>query len=146
MAFHNLLTEPAWFSPAIAITRALSTSGYVATYIGQETRDSATIQHVVLSQSSASADVPPLLQHLSQIDLYLNSSTLFPAAMTFAIHPDNNALLDIPVEVRFSDYRAVNAAQAPFHVQQFINNTLFLDLQFQSVTFNTGLTSSSFAL
>jgi len=147
MAYHNLLTEPAWFSPAIAITRGLSSSGYVATYIGQETRNSAVVQHVILYQpSSASADVAPLLQHLTQMDLYLDSSTLLPAAMTFTIHADNDALLDIPVEVRFSDYRAANAAQVPFHVQQYINNNLSLDLQLQSAAFNTGLTTSSFSM
>jgi hypothetical protein len=147
MAFHNLQTEPAWFSPAIAITRVLSSSGYVTTYIGQEIRNSATIQHVALYLPSAtSADVAPLLQHLTQIDLYLDSSTLLPVAMTFAIHPDNNALLDIPVEVRFSDYRAVNAAQVPFRVQQFINNSLFLDFQAQSTIVNTGLAASTFSV
>jgi hypothetical protein len=145
MAFHNLQTEPAWFSPAIAITRVLSSSSYVATYIGQETRNSATVQHVSLCvPASSSAHVTPLFQHLTQVDFYLDSSTLLPAAMTFAIHPDNNALLDIPVEVRFSDYRAVNAAQVSFHIQQFINNSLFLDFQAQSATFNTGLTATTF--
>lgn len=145
MTFHNLQTEPAWFSPAIAITRVLSSSSYVVTYIGQETRNSASVQHVALYlPSSASADVAPLLQHLTQIDLYLDSSTLLPAAMTFAIHPDNNALLDIPVEVRFTDYHTVNSAQVPFHVQQFINNSLFLDFQAQTATVNTGLAASTF--
>lgn|SRR5437016_11658 len=147
MAYHNLLTEPAWFSPAIAITRGLSSSGVVATYIGQGSRNSASVQHVALYQPSfSSADVAPLLQHLTQIDLYLDSSTLLPAAMTFAIHPDNNALLDISVEVRFTDYRAVNAAQVPFHIQQYINNSLYLDLQLQSATFNTGLSASTFSV
>jgi len=147
MAFHNLQTEPAWFSPAIAITRVLSSSSYIATYIGQETRNSATVQHVALyQQSPASGNTAPLLQHLTQIDLYLDFSTLLPAAITFAIHPDNNALLDIPVEVRFSDYRAVNVAQVPFRVQQFVNNSLFLDFQAQSATINTGLAASTFSV
>jgi hypothetical protein len=147
MAYHNLLTEPAWFSPAMAITHALSTSGYVATYVGQETRDSVAVQHLALSQSSsASEGAASLLRHLTQIDLYLDSSTLLPAAMAFTIHPDDNSLLDIPVEVRFSDYRAVNAAHVPFHVQQYINNSLFLDFQFQSATLNNGLAASTFSI
>jgi len=45
------------------------------------------------------------VQRLSQTDLYLDSTTLLPAAMTFNIHPDDNALLDIPIEIHFSEYR-----------------------------------------
>ncbi len=40
----------------------------------------------------------------------------------------------------------LNGAQVPFHVQKFLNNSLLLDFQADSVTFNTGLTASSFSL
>ncbi len=66
--------------------------------------------------------------------------------MTFNVHPDSNALLDIPVDVRFSDYRTVSGAKVPFHVQKYLNNGLVLDFQAQSVTLNSGLAASSFSL
>ncbi len=78
------------------------------------------------------------------MDFFLDSTTFLPAVTTFNIHPDNNALLDIPIEVRFSDYRAVNGVQVPFHVQKFLNNGLILDLQFQTAALNTGLATSQF--
>ncbi len=73
----------------------------------------------------------PTFAHLTQVDFFLDSTTLLPAAITFNIHPDNNALLDLPVEIRFSDYRvvspsgvvaglqtgAVSSPQIPFHIQ-----------------------------
>ena len=145
IAYHNLLTEPAWFFPAFAIAHALSTSGYVATYVGHETRNSVAVEHITLyQQSSTSAKTAAFLQHLSQRDIYLDSSTLLPLALTFNIHPDNDAGLDIPVEIRFSDYRAVNGTQVPFRVQKYLNNGLVLDLQFQSATLNTGLSATIF--
>jgi hypothetical protein len=148
IAFHNLLSEPAWFFPAFAIARRLSGSGYVATYIGHETHNGQPVEHISVSQTSSNPDAPgaATLQHLTQVDYFLDSSTLLPAAISFNTHPDNNALLDLPVEVQFSDYRAVNGAQVPFHVQKFLNNTLLFDFQVQNVTFNTGLTASSFSL
>jgi hypothetical protein len=147
IAVHNLLLiDPAWFFPAFPISRGLAT-GYAATYVGHETRNGQAVEHLsVIQQVSDPAQDVALLQHLSQIDFYFDSSTLLPASMTFNIHPDNDAGLDIPVEILFSDYRSVNGAQVPFHVQKFLNNGLILDLQFQTVTLNTGLTPSSFSL
>ena len=87
-----------------------------------------------------------MMQHLTQTEIYLDASTLLPAAVDLNIHPDNNALLDIPIEIRFSDYRPVNGAQIPFHIQQFINNSLALDLKFESAALNAGLSASSFTV
>jgi hypothetical protein len=149
MAFHNLLTEPSWFFPAFAISRRISGSGFVATYVGHETHNGQAVEHVSVSHSSQISSTPAgsvSPEHLTQVDFFLDSTTLLPVAISFNIHPDHNALLDIPVEVRFNDYRAVNTAQVPFHVQQFINNSLLLDFQAESVTFNSGLSATNFNL
>jgi hypothetical protein len=147
MAYHNLLTEPAWFFPAFAIARRLSNSSYVAIYVGHETHNGHAVEHVSVSQTSPAPNAPGALtfEHLSQVDFFLDSTTLLPAAIAFNVHADNNALFDIPVEVRFSDYRSVNTAQIPFHIQKFLNNSLSLDFQAQSVTPNTGLSASTFS-
>ena len=145
MAFHNLLIEPAWFFPAFPIAHGVS-SGYLATFVGPETRDGQAVDHVTISQTSSVAFPAglPAMARLSQMDFFLDSTTFLPAAVTFNIHPDNNELLDIPIEVRFSDYRPVNGVQVPFHVQEFLNNGLILDLQFTAAALNTGLTASQF--
>jgi len=148
IAFHNLLTEPAWFFPAFAISRRISGSGFVATYIGHETHNGQAVEHVSVYQSLPFPNVPgmPTFQHLTQVDFFLDATTLLPAAISFSTHPDNNELLDLPIEVRFSDYGPINGAQVPFHVQKYLNNSLILDFQAESVTFNSGLTASSFSL
>jgi hypothetical protein len=147
ISYHNLLNEPGWFSPVTAISRRLAGSAFVATYVGAETLDSQNVQHVSVAQQPFDSTAPSvLLQHFTQIDLYVDSATFLPTAMSFSIHPDNDAGLDIPVLVRFSDYRPVNGANVPFHIEKFINNTLFLDLQMQSATVNTGVTVSSFGI
>jgi hypothetical protein len=147
IAYHNLLNEPAWFSPVSAISRRLAGPGFVATYVGAETMDSQSVQHISVSQQPADPSAAPaILPHLTQIDLYLDSSTFLPAAMSFNIHPDDDAGLDIPVEIRFSDYRLVNGAQIPFHIQTLLNNGLVLDIQLDTATINSGLTSSTFGV
>jgi len=145
-ALHNLLAESAWFAPGIAIGRRLASTNFVATYVGHETLNGQAVEHVSVSQTATFPDPPggPSFGHLSQVDFYLDSTTLLPAAISFNTHADNNALLDIPVQVLFSDYRSVSGVQIPFHVQKFLNNSLLLDLQFQSASINSGLTASTF--
>ena len=82
---------------------------------------------------------------LSSTDVYLDSSSLLPVAFAFNTHPDNNSLLNIPVEIDFSNYQAVNGAQIPFHIQKFLNGSLFLDMTIQSAAVNSGLTTSTFS-
>lgn len=139
ISVHNLLTDPVWFFPVFPIAHGLS--GYVATYIGEESRDGHTVEHITISQSAnfPTSNGVPTITHLSQMDLFLDSTTFLPTSIAFNIHPDDNALLDIPVEVHFSDYRTANGAQVPYHVQKFLNNTLYLDLQFEAAALNTGL-------
>lgn len=147
LSYHNLLTDPAWF-PGFTIAALLSNQNAVIGYVGPETRNGQSVIHVSASQQfpAASGDTTTLMQHLTQTDIYLDSSTLLPAAFIFNTHPDNDASLDIPVEMDFSGYLAVNGAQIPFHVQKFINNGLALDLQFSNAVLNSGLPSTAFTV
>ena len=145
---HNLLTGSSWFFPALTVGRLLSSATYVVSYVGHETWNGQAVEHLTAYQSSA-FQMPtgiPTYSHLTQMDFFLNSTTLLPVALTFNTHPDNDMGLDIPIEIRFSDYRAVKGAQVPFQVQKFLNNSLTLDLQFQNATLNTGLTSAAFTV
>jgi hypothetical protein len=146
IVFHNLLTEPVWFFPAFAIARKLSNTGFVATYVGRETRNGQAVEHVSVSQTPPTqlTSGAHLFQHLTQVDFFLDSTSLLPVAISFHAHPDSDALVDIPVEVRFSDYRAVHGSQVPYHLQKSLNNSLALDFQVGSVALNTGLSTSTF--
>jgi len=143
MANHNLMTDAGWF-PAFTLGSLISSSNMVLTYVGQETRDGASVIHISASQQfpNLSGDPASLMQHLTQVDLYLDSATSLPVSYVFNSHPDNNALLDIPTEIRYSNYQNIGGAQIPLHVQKFINNTLTLDLQFQNASLNTGITAA----
>ena len=154
ISYHNLMTDSGLF-PAFALVSLLASQNTVATYVGQETRNGASVIHLSAYQqfpgiTGANAALP---QHLSQIEIFLDPATLLPASIAYNTHADNNALLDIPIEIIFSDYRpvvaglqtgGVSSPQIPFHVQKFLNNSLLLDLQFQNVTTNSGLSASSF--
>jgi len=145
--FHNLLSEPAWFFPVFAISRRLS-QGYVVTDVGPEVRDGRQVEHISVSQ------IPPYpfpaggvsFQHLTQVDFLIDSQTLLVSSLSFSVHPDANAGQDIPVEIDLSDYRSVSGVQVPFHIQKFLNNSLFLDIELQNVSINSGVSDSTFTI
>jgi len=146
---HNLLVSSSWFFSPFTLAAALSDPNSVISYVGHESFDGNPVEHISISSQFASlpaSQTTTLLQHLTQMDIYLDSTTVLPRALSFNIHSDSNALLDIPVIIRYSNYQPLNGAQIAFHVQKFLNNNLVLDLQFQSANFNTGLTVSAFTL
>ena len=142
IANHNLMSDAGWF-PVFTL-RGLSSSGTVLTYVGQETRNGASVIHISASQQFqiVSGDSSALTQHLTQVDVYLDPTTLLPVSYLFNSHPDDNALLDIPTEIRYSSYQSVNGAQIPLHIQKYMNNMLAVDLQFGNPALNTGLTAT----
>lgn len=159
MAAHNFMTDAAWFFPALTLENILGSQNYALSYVGQETHNSATVLHVraieqfpqieAAPQANPAPPGPPLaqiMQHLSQMDLYFDPNSSLPVALDFTQHPDSNALVDIPVEIRFSGYRATNGIAAPMHVQKYLNNGLVLDLQFSNMALNSGLSTSAFAI
>jgi len=146
---HNLWTDPSWFFPAFAISRALSADA-VASYVGQEAVGATTLHHFSVTRQFQTVGAPPgwtpdALQRLATTDIYLDTATFLPSSISFKTHPDRNASMDIPVEIRFSDYRLVNGVQIAFHIQKFFNNSLALDIQLQNASTNTGLTAAAFS-
>ena len=146
IAYHNILGEPVWICPFVTINAALSNPQSVTVYVGPETKNGEAVQHVSIYQMlPGAADGAPLFQHLTQLDMYLDSSTSLPSFVDFRVHPDNNVGMDIPVEIQFSDYRVVNGAQVPFHIQKYVNGSLLFDFQSSSVVINSGVSLSAFS-
>jgi hypothetical protein len=145
IAEHNLVTPASWFYPEFALRATALSGAYVVTYVGEETTNGKMVYHIqVYKQSSEPPLVAYLESRLSQMDVFLDANTLLPVALGFNEHPDNNAEVDIPTKVEFSDYRSAdNGAAVPYHVQKYVNNNLVLDLQLETVKFNTGVAVGS---
>jgi len=142
---HNQLYEAAWFVPNIVIARLMSTSN-VVNYLGQETKSKALALHFTGYQQLPAISNPLATQpkHLSQIDVYLDPSTWLPTVVSFNIHPDSDASVDIPVEIHFSDYKATNGILLPHSIQKYLNNGLVMDIQVQGVQVNSGVPAQTF--
>ena len=144
MATHNTFTDAAWFAPELTVLSQLSNPNLLVSYVGQETRAGAAVQHLHFAIQSASTDPTGFFQGLSAEDVYLDASTFLPVALVFNTHPDSDASTNIPVEIDFSSYQSVRGVQVPFRIQKLLNGTLFLDVTIESVQVNSGLSSAAF--
>jgi len=147
MAVHNLFSDPTWFFPTFLISRVLSEAHYSISPMDAQSQDGVAVEHVtVYQQPGFVTQQTTLIQGLSQIDIYLNASTLLPASISFSAHADTNALVNIPVEIKFSNYQVVQGVSTPYHIQKYVQNGLALDLTLSSAQINSGLSGSEFQI
>jgi hypothetical protein len=136
---HNDWTDASWFFPALT---SLTDPNAVLTYIGQEQLRGMAVYHL----RSYRPNVTKFAEQLSQMDFYVDTASYLPTAITFSTHPDDNASLDIPVEIVYSDYQPFNGVLVPIHVQRYLQGSLTLDVIVTSVTINSGLSNTEFAV
>ena len=151
-AGQNCLTDGAWFFPAFT-SLAASDPNIALTYVGTEQRSGVGVYHLrsyrnasALSAQFSPASAIAQLTQLSTTDIYLDGQTFLPVALTFNAHPDKNALVNIPVEIDFSNYQTMNGILVPKHVQKYYQGVLLLDFQITNVAVNTGIPSSNFSI
>lgn len=144
-AGHNCRTDAVWFFPALSSLAQVTNQNFIFKYIGAEQHSGVSVQHIRVFQTAIS-DVTGTLQRLSATDFYLDTTTKLPDAIAVSTHADNNMGLDLPLEVRFANYQAVNGVQVPFHFQQMLNGGVVLDATVTNVKFNTGLADTLFTL
>lgn len=145
-AGQNTMTDAVWFFPALGSLAA--GLNVVLSYVGLETRNGESVQHLrsYVFQPAPSAGTVTAAQRLCQMDYYLDASSALPVALTFSQHPDDNASIDLQVEVDFSDYQKLSGVELPMHIRKSMNGAVVLDITVTGATFNSGLTLSDFSV
>ncbi|HMG86728.1 MAG TPA: hypothetical protein VK574_13435 [Terracidiphilus sp.] len=135
MAGHNVITPASWFCPAVMISDIVNNPALSVKFVGQESKNGKSVDHVVVSALPIdSTSVQMWMASLSQTDIFLDSSSLLPVEIDFNVHPDNNAAVNIPVEIRFSNYVESAGVWQPATIEKYLNSTLTLALQTSSST------------
>lgn len=147
IADHNLLVDSGW-SPILVLNGLMASSNSFLNYVGPETKNGLSVLHLTFyrifpAEPTSSAAI---WLHDSQINVYIDPITFYPLVLDFNTHPDNDAATDIPVEIRFADYRSVGSVMMPFHIQRYLNGNLSLELQAQAASVNSGVSASAFSI
>jgi hypothetical protein len=145
---HNCWINGGWFFPALSILAATPDPSVIFTYVGVESRDTGSVQHLRAYRYLASKKpgLVALVTSLSTEDIYLDSTSFHPVAFIFNTHPDDDEATNISVEIDFSDYQLVSSAQIPMHVQKLINGGLAVDIAVTNAVVNSGLSDDLFAI
>jgi hypothetical protein len=147
-AMHNCWINASWFYPALSFLHATSDPSLIFSYVGQESRGGASVQHLRVYRylTLKNPAFVALTQKVSTADFYLNAVSLLPVALVFNTHPDDDAGTNISIEIEFSGYQMVNGVQIPLHVKKLISGGLALDLVATSANVNSGLSDTIFAI
>jgi len=147
MPTHNCWSPASWFLPYGFITAALGNDAVVL-YVRRETQNGIAVDHVryYRNVTAKTAAFAALLRQLTTVDLFLDVTTHLPVSVSFNLHPDEDINTDLPVEVRFSDYRVVNGIRVPFRIQRFLQGGLQFDATLDSAIVNGGLPTTEFTL
>jgi hypothetical protein len=145
---HDCFVDAAWFYPGFTLAAFASDPTLAITLAGQEVHAGEPVFHLIVSRVVARKNpgTVAFIQRLSTMHLYLDASTLLPAALDFNLHHDKNTNMDIPVEIRFGGYQAFNGVQVPTRIQRYIQNSLVLDLTVTKAAVNSGVPVSLFTL
>jgi len=132
-AVHHCWVDAVWFLPEITMQTGAGASDDVPSVAQSANPGQIRIhreRHLVDVDSTQTAQ---FIAHLSAVDLDIDSSTGLPVMLAFATHPDNDAGIDMVVEVRYSAYSTFSGVTIPTRIQKFINHSLVLDLQISNV-------------
>lgn len=143
VAYQNCWTDAVWFFPALGSLAAAQ--NLVLSYIGQETRNGESVQHIRSYVYQANPS-PGFTQQMSTMDFYLDAATLLPVATLFSAYPDDGTVSTISVEIDFSNYQSLSGVRVPLHIQRYSQGNLLTDITISEATFNTGLPLSLFTI
>ncbi len=141
----NCATDAVWFFPALGSLAA--GSSVVLTYIGQETRNGVSAQHIqsyIYSSNPSGANPSP--QQLSTMDFYLDATSFLPVATIFNAYPDSNPSVNLSVEVDFSNYQPLSGFVVPTQIQRSLQGNVLVAITISGAAFNTGLPLSDFTI
>ena len=133
----NCWTAAIWFLPHLAIQ-----GGTLPSVLRIQSADNTHIHHQVTlhasdaASSSSKNNAYSMIQQWSRTDLALDPETSLPSRLKYTIHPDNNSSIDIPVEVRYSNYKRVSDVELPMHIERYVNGSLQLSIDIDSAVLN----------
>ena len=131
--------------PASYVFLVVDQAGCKTQYLGNESvGDSQDAAHVRVWVEANDGSSPKVARMLTEAEYWIDShSHQIVKAKTYIFSPeiiDNRS----PVEVYYSDFRAVGNTTVPFKMSRYIEGKKVQDYSVNSVTFNAGNTDSDF--
>lgn len=141
-----VITDQSTDFPLPFIMSALGNLDESIRYVGSETLNGQTVQHVQFWNSFASKSHLQILVPFSTNDIWISSVSGLPMKISYSRRSGGQGVPSFPVEVSFSKYTSVNGVLYPFQINKSYNGTPWQTISIQSVAFNAGLTNAQFPI
>jgi hypothetical protein len=147
-AAHNCWVDATWFFPGLIFTNVSGNTQSALINLGSQTWSGSPVSQIQTYQAPPghNATVSGVIQSLSAETVSLDPVSGLPLAIDFNLHSDSDATTNVPAEIQFSNYQSVSGMSVPFHVQKYVGGQLLLDVTLTSVTVNSGLSPTLFAI
>jgi hypothetical protein len=139
-----IVTDQCADFPLPLLLGALNNPDEAFQYVGQETLNGVSVQHIKVWNSFSSKPRLQKLASFSVRDVWLDAASSLPVKIAYKRQAGGGAVPSIPVEISFSNYTNVNGVQYPFQINKSFNGTPWQTITIQNVSFNTGLTATQF--
>lgn len=130
--------------PLPLLLSSLSTSDQAIHYVGAETLDGKSVQHIQVWNTFSSNPALQNIAPFSTKDIWLDAISGLPLKIAYSRRAGSGAVPTIPVEVTYSNYTKVNGILYPFQIDKSLNGTPWMTITISIVSFSTGLTDSHF--
>ena len=129
-----------WFLPAFSFQPSQLSENLTATDLGTGMvgAGDTPLRHFQsqLTLTNAPASLAADVAQWSKTEIGLDPATLLAAVMTYSVRPDNGAAVAVAIEIRYSNYRAVDGVQIPFTIQRYVNGALQLEIEISAAQIN----------
>jgi hypothetical protein len=122
----------------------LSNPDYSVQYVGQETLESSSANHIIVQNTFNSSPTYQFLSPFTTADIWLDATTALPVKIGMVHRNGGGSAPKIPFSVVYSNYQSVSGVRYPFTVQEYLTETLWGTTTIQSVVFNSGFKDGSF--
>ena len=143
--YHNTINFGSLTFPFKYLVTALQDTSTSISYLGLVTTDGRQAYHIRLRKVFApNADPNGIRSKLTTRDFFIDAGTFYVLSTLDMVHPKNRSTEDRPHEMHFSDYRPVNGILVPFSVTEKGGGQRLSTIQFNQISFNTGLRDTDF--
>jgi hypothetical protein len=145
IAAHNTLNLGSLTIPVVYLVAAVGDASISVSYIGLETDQGIEVHHIQLQHVfPVGTDQFGVRGRLSRRDFFIDSGTFLIVRTMDMEHPKDQADVNYPHEIRFSDYRRVGGILAPFSVAESFGGQPTFTFQVNQIAVNTGLQDTDF--
>jgi hypothetical protein len=144
LGYYNFATVGSMTIPNVRIAAALTDSTTSISYLGAVSFNGGQAIQIHFAANDPNFAGVSSLSSLGTFDLYVDPTSSLVIALTETGHSDSNFTSVYMHEIDFSNYQASGNVVAPYTITEKIGGQATWSITLSSVSFNSGLTASTF--